>query len=83
MFFWAFMYDRPEKSKKVNAAELEYIHQDDAAEAAEKAAIAEQKTIPFIKCFGYKQTWAFITYLFDTIFTPGPIVEATEMDLRN
>ena len=34
MFFWAFMYDKPEKSKRVNAAELEYIHQDD--EAADK-----------------------------------------------
>ena len=38
MFFWAFMYDKPESSKHVNEAELEYIHQDDAAEAAEKAA---------------------------------------------
>jgi ACS family hexuronate transporter-like MFS transporter len=33
MFFWAFMYDKPEHSKRVNAAELEYIHQDDAEEA--------------------------------------------------
>ena len=41
MFFWQFMYDKPENSKHVNAAELEYIHQDDAAEAAEKAAAAE------------------------------------------
>ena len=68
MFFWAFMYDKPEKSKHVNEGELEYIHQDDAAEAAEKAAIAEQKTIPFIKCFGYKQTWSFIVGKF---FTDG------------
>lgn len=68
MFFWAFMYDKPEKSKHVNEAELEYIHQDDAAEAAEKAAIAAQKVIPFGKCFGYKQTWAFIVGKF---FTDG------------
>ena len=62
MFFWAFMYDKPEKSRHVSEAELEYIHQDDAAEAAEKAAeaAAKEKTIPFIKCFGYKQTWQFI-----------------------
>ena len=29
MFFWQFMYDKPEKSKHVNEAELAYIHQDD------------------------------------------------------
>jgi len=72
MFFWAFMYDKPEKSKHVNAAELEYIRQDDAEEAAEKAAAAEaatqEKTIPFLKCFTYKQTWSFIVGKF---FTDG------------
>ena len=68
MFFWAFMYDKPENSRQVNEAELEYIHQDDAAEAAEKAAIAAQKVIPFGKCFSYRQTWAFITGKF---FTDG------------
>ena len=68
MFFWAFMYDKPEDSKHVNEAELEYVHQDDAAEAAEKAALAAEKTIPFAKCFSYKQTWAFIVGKF---FTDG------------
>jgi len=66
MFFWGFMYDKPEKSKHVNAAELEYVHQDDAAEAAEKAALAEEKSIPFAKCFTYRQTWSFITGKFLT-----------------
>ncbi|MBQ3820384.1 MAG: MFS transporter, partial [Bacteroidales bacterium] len=72
MFFWAFMYDKPENSKKVNAAELEYIHQDDAEEAAEKAAAAEaaakEKAIPFLQCFKYRQTWSFIVGKF---FTDG------------
>ena len=72
MFFWAFMYDKPENSKHVNEAELEYIHQDDAEEAAEKAAVAAQianeKAIPFAKCFTFKQTWAFIVGKF---FTDG------------
>ena len=52
----------------MNEGELEYIHQDDAAEAAEKAAIAAQKAIPFGKCFTYRQTWAFIVGKF---FTDG------------
>ncbi|MCQ2173239.1 MAG: MFS transporter [Bacteroidales bacterium] len=72
MFFWAFMYEKPEKSSHVNAAELEYIHQDDAEEAAAKAAAAaqaaEEKTIPFFRCFTFKQTWQFIVGKF---FTDG------------
>ena len=32
MGFWVFMYDKPQKSRHVNAAELEYIHQDDESE---------------------------------------------------
>ena len=69
MFFWVFMYDKPEKSKNVNKAELEYILQDDK-EALKEAAAAttEEKTIPFFKCFSYKQTWAFIAGKF---FTDG------------
>ena len=62
------MYDKPEVSKHVNGNELEYIHQDDAAEAAEKAALASEKSIPMLQCFKYKQTWAFITGKF---FTDG------------
>ena len=60
MFFWQFMYDKPEKSKHVNQAELDYIHQDDEAEAAAKAIEKEEKAIPFFKCFTYRQTWSFI-----------------------
>ncbi|MBO4657529.1 MAG: MFS transporter [Bacteroidales bacterium] len=70
MFFWAWLYNKPDKSKHVNAAELEYIRQDDAEEKAEaaKAAEKEEKTISFLKCFKYKQTWSFITGKF---FTDG------------
>ena len=70
MFFWQFMYDKPEKSKHVNEAELAYIHQDDEAEAeaAKAAAQTEEKAIPMLKCFRYKQTWAFIVGKF---FTDG------------
>ena len=71
MFFWAFMYEKPEKSKHVNEAELEYIHQDDAEEAAKApaaAAQAEEKQVSLWKCFTFKQTWQFITGKF---FTDG------------
>ena len=68
MFFWQFMYDKPEASKYVNEAELEYIHQDDVEEAAAKAALAAEKSIPFLQCFKYRQTWSFIAGKF---FTDG------------
>ena len=68
MFFWVFMYDKPEKSKHVNKAELAYILQDEQGEAGEAKPATEEKTIPFLKCFGFKQTWAFIAGKF---FTDG------------
>ena len=68
MFFWVYMYDKPEKSKHVNSAELNYILQDEQEASTESAPAKEDKTIPFVKCFGYKQTWAFIAGKF---FTDG------------
>ena len=69
MFFWLYMYDKPQTSKHVNEAELEYIQQDSANEpVVKKEEVKEEKTIPFLKCFGYKQTWSFIAGKF---FTDG------------
>ncbi len=59
MFLWQFMYDKPEKSKRVNEAELAYIHQDDAEEEKPVKAAEEEESIPMLKCFKYKQTWSF------------------------
>ncbi|MBQ8069734.1 MAG: MFS transporter [Bacteroidales bacterium] len=69
MFFWQFMYDKPEKSSHVNEAELEYIHQDDDAQTeAASPKKADEKSIPFLQCFKYRQTWSFIAGKF---FTDG------------
>ncbi|MCQ2145376.1 MAG: MFS transporter [Bacteroidales bacterium] len=71
MFFWTFMYESPDKSRHVNAAELEYIRQDDAESTsadADSAAQPAEKAIPFLKCFTFRQTWAFIVGKF---FTDG------------
>ena len=57
MGFWIFLYEKPEKSKYVNAAEVEYIDQDKHEQVAEKTDKIEK--IPFLKCFTYKQTWSF------------------------
>ena len=68
MFFWVYMYEKPEKSSHVNEAELAYILQDEKEEQKEQQPAQEQKTIPFLSCFGYKQTWSFIAGKF---FTDG------------
>ena len=68
MFFWAFMYEKPEKSKFVNKAELDYMLQDEADGAGKPAAADAEKAIPFLQCFGYRQTWSFIIGKF---FTDG------------
>lgn len=71
MGFWVFLYDKPERSSRVNMAELNYIHQDDDVAAEAQPAEAEEKParqIPFEQCFQYRQTWSFITGKF---FTDG------------
>jgi len=67
MGLWAWLYDKPAKNSRVNQAELNYIEQDnDIAEAQNRDAVKEEKTIPFLKCFEYKQTWAFLVGKFMT-----------------
>ena len=66
MGLWVFLYDKPHKSKHVNKAELNYIEQDnvEAAEVVEEPK--EEKSISFLKCFTYKQTWSFVVGKFMT-----------------
>ena len=66
MGLWLWLYEKPSKSKHVNKAELAYIEQDEdldkvETENAEAAGTTEEeKTIGFLKCFSYRQTWSFI-----------------------
>ena len=82
MGFWFWLYSQPAVNPRVNAEELAYIHQDDAADAgaaAAKPAAGEGATIPFLKCFAYRQTWALIfgrfltdgVWWFFLFWTPG------------
>ena len=68
MFFWMYMYDKPHASKHVNKAELDYVQQDAVEEVEVKQTEKEEKAIPFLQCFSYKQTWSFIAGKF---FTDG------------
>lgn len=59
MGVWVFVYDKPEKSKYVNAAELEYIRQDKLIEASAETA-EKPKKLGILKALRYRQTWAVI-----------------------
>ncbi len=67
MALWVWLYDKPKKNKFVNNAELNYIEQDeDLAEVKADEPEKEEKTIGFMKCFCYRQTWSFIVGKFMT-----------------
>ena len=53
MGFWQWLYRKPEANPRVNKTELEYIVQDSAEEPR------QEKGLPFMQCFRYRQTWAF------------------------
>ena len=59
MGVWVFVYDKPEKSKYVNSAELEYIRQDKLIEVSAETA-EKPKKLGILKALKYRQTWAVI-----------------------
>lgn len=55
------VYDKPQKSKHVNAEELAYIEQDAVAENTQKTASTDDgPKIGLWKAFTFRQTWAVI-----------------------
>ncbi|MCM1504061.1 MAG: MFS transporter [Muribaculum sp.] len=61
MGFWNNMFSAPQDSKYVSKAELDYIRQDEAGETPVEIKSQDTKTLPFWRCFGFRQTWAFIS----------------------
>ena len=61
LFFWLFFYERPEKQKRLSAAELAYINTDED----EKIPETKEK-VSWVRLLGYKQTWAFAAGKFMT-----------------
>jgi MFS transporter, ACS family, hexuronate transporter len=53
---WQVFYDRPERQKRLGAAELAYIASD---EDGAPAAAATGRRIGWLALLGYRQTWAF------------------------
>lgn len=57
LIFWWLYYEKPEKQKKLSAAELAYISSGE--EEKETEITGEVKKVSWVKLLGYKQTWAF------------------------
>lgn len=55
LFFWLIYYEKPEKQKRLSAAELEYINSD----TKDTAAVNANEKVPWFRLLEYKQTWAF------------------------
>ncbi len=58
VILWVFMFNNPEKHKKVNKLELSYIQSDPVE--------SETVKIPWMRLLRYRQTWAFIAGKFLT-----------------
>jgi MFS transporter, ACS family, hexuronate transporter len=65
LIFWFWLYDPPNKQKRLSKAEYDYIHIDDEtstdAQAGDKA-----KKVSWWKLFEYRQLWAFFAGKFMT-----------------
>jgi ACS family hexuronate transporter-like MFS transporter len=57
LIFWLLYYEKPEKQKRLSAAELAYIKSGEEEIAVETTEDA--KKVSWVKLLGYKQTWAF------------------------
>jgi ACS family hexuronate transporter-like MFS transporter len=74
LFFWYFLYNKPEKQKRLSAAELAYINSDKDDKAADKErnretnteSNSEQQKISWISLLGFRQTWSFVAGKFLT-----------------
>ena len=60
IFFWQLAYDKPERSKYVNAAELSYINQDDLVQTTSDSQSISEKRMSLLSIFRFRQTWSFI-----------------------
>ncbi len=64
LIFWFWLYDTPDKQKRLSAAEHAYIHIDDEAAAGD--ANGDRGKVTWWRLFGYRQAWSFFVGKFMT-----------------
>lgn len=87
LVFWYFLYEVPEKHRKVKAAELAYINSDNAGNEESK------EKVRWLSLLRYRQTWLFFIgkgltdpiWWFFLFWIPGWLAEVrgTGLDLKN
>jgi MFS transporter, ACS family, hexuronate transporter len=83
LFLWIPLYDVPEMSRRVGAAELVLIHSDREDEGA-------QAKVPWLSLLGYRQTWSFFiaklltdpVWWFFLIWLPDFFKKAYGLDIK-
>ena len=60
LLFWILIYNKPEKQKRLSAAEFEYIKSDNMDTVAADEVSGEKQKVAWFKLLSYKQTWAFV-----------------------
>jgi ACS family hexuronate transporter-like MFS transporter len=63
LVLWLILYEKPEKQKKLSAAELAYINSDD--HETEQTSTQQEK-VSWVRLLGYRQTWSFAVGKFIT-----------------
>jgi ACS family hexuronate transporter-like MFS transporter len=58
LLFWLALYEKPEKQKRLSAAELNYINSDEDKNIPTQPVTPAEK-VSWFRLLGYKQTWAF------------------------
>ncbi len=66
LFFWLALYDKPEKQKRLSAAELEYINSGEEKTTVATASAGSTEKVSWFRLLSYKQTWAFAVGKFCT-----------------
>lgn len=56
--FWLMIYQKPEKQKRLSAAEMAYINSDEADDRFVQPSLTSEK-VSWTKLLCYRQTWAF------------------------
>ena len=65
LIFWFWLYDPPNKQKRLSKAEYDYIHVDDETVVDQQTGDKAQK-VSWLKLFRYRQLWAFFAGKFMT-----------------
>ncbi len=65
LIFWFWLYDPPNKQKRLSKAEYDYIHVDDETVVDQQTGDKSRK-VSWLKLFRYRQLWAFFAGKFLT-----------------